>query len=243
MQVTVLGSGSSVQFEGRGSASFLLETDGKKVLLDAGFYLLDRLEKAGVMADEIDAVYISHKHPDHFMGLLHLLFALKNKYYTPKESLTIFGFKGIKEWIESFQGILGHWIQPDIKLIYKDDIKGNMDKISWQIFDTIHSNESTGVIINNLGKKLVYTGDTEYFEGLCDISEKADLLLAECGSGNDVRVKGHMSANDIEKIATIADVKKILITHIYPETDKTASSWQIGNTELMRSYDLQRISS
>ncbi|PLX66645.1 MAG: hypothetical protein C0602_11280 [Denitrovibrio sp.] len=242
MNLTVLGSGSAVQFENRGSASFLLESGGKKILLDAGFYVLDRMEKAGVMADEIDAVYISHKHPDHFMGLIHLLFALKNNYYTQKDELLIFGFKGLSGWLDSFRAILGSWMEPDIKISVSEENFGSLEDIHWQMFDTVHSDESTGVVIERKGKRLAYTGDTEYFDELPENVKGAELLIAECASGNDYGIKGHMSLNDIKKVVQIASVKKVLLTHIYPESDKTLIEWEEGETKFTRSYDLLKIS-
>lgn len=242
MELTVLGSGSSVQFENRASASFLLETSGKKIILDAGFCLLDRLERAGVRADEIDAVYISHKHPDHFFGLLHMLFALKHSFYSPKEEIFLFGFKGLGDWLDSFRKILGHWIEPDSKLIICEDVSGEFAGISWRLFDTVHSPESTGIVVESESRKLVYTGDTEYFEGLSDIARRADLLIAECGKGNGMSTKGHMSLDEVKKIAESSDISRILLTHIYPETDITQKKWRHLSTCFMRSDDLHKIS-
>jgi len=242
MDITVLGSGSAIQFEQRASASFLIDTNEKKLLLDAGFHLLDRLERCGVMVDEIDAVYISHKHPDHFFGLLHMLFALKNKHYTPKAKLRIFGFKGLADWLNSFKKIMGHWLEPDMDIIISESTTGGFAGIEWEIFKTRHTPESTGVIIKSEGKKLVYSGDTEYFKGLKEKTEGADLFIAECGSGNNNKIKGHMCLNDLYTIAESSDIKNILTTHIYPETDLTAEEWTHNNTKFMRSYDHHKIS-
>ncbi|PLX69366.1 MAG: hypothetical protein C0603_00110 [Denitrovibrio sp.] len=242
MDITVLGSGSAIQFEERASASFLIEANGKKILLDAGFHLLDRLEKNGIMADEIDAVYISHKHPDHFFGLLHLLFALKNRYYSPKEKLHIFGFKGLEAWIRSFQKLMGRWLEPNIELIFSEDTKGEFDEIKWQTFKTVHSPESTGIVLESKGKKIVYSGDTEMFDKLINIVNLADVFIAECGSGNNKKIKGHMCLNDILYITESAKVARVLLTHIYPETDQTDAEWKHGATLFTRSYDHYKIS-
>jgi len=242
MDLTVLGSGSSVQFEKRASASFLVETRNCKLVLDAGFTLMDRLERAKVMADQIDAVYISHKHPDHFMGLIHMLFALNNKYYTPKDKLLIFGFKGLKEWYEAFRQILGKWIEPPLELVFCEEETGSIKDINWQLFQTEHSSESTGIVVRQDNKKITYTGDTEYFDELAEIAEGSDLLIAECGSGNAEKIKGHMSLDDVKKLAESISVKHVLLTHIYPETDKTPDEWTHGKRRFMRSYDLHKIS-
>lgn len=54
---------------------FLLRTEGKTILLDAGLgapisQLMPKLEEEGVKADSLGLIYITHMHPDHIGGLL-----------------------------------------------------------------------------------------------------------------------------------------------------------------------------
>lgn len=54
---------------------FLLQTEGKNILLDAGLgapfsRLLPKLKELGVKPEELQLVYITHLHPDHIGGLL-----------------------------------------------------------------------------------------------------------------------------------------------------------------------------
>ena len=65
MRVTVLGSGS------RGNA-ILVQTDGVRLLVDAGFSgkdLARRMEAAEVPPESIDAIVITHDHGDHTRGM------------------------------------------------------------------------------------------------------------------------------------------------------------------------------
>lgn len=65
MRFCVLGSGSS------GNAA-LLQTEGARVLIDAGFSgrkLRQLLHEAGTQLDEIDAVFLTHEHGDHAVGI------------------------------------------------------------------------------------------------------------------------------------------------------------------------------
>lgn len=53
----------------------LLQTEGKKILLDAGLgapfsQLLPKLKEKGVTPEELQLIYITHLHPDHIVGLL-----------------------------------------------------------------------------------------------------------------------------------------------------------------------------
>lgn len=54
---------------------FLLQTEGKNILLDAGLgapfsQLFPKLEELGVMPEELQLIYLTHLHPDHIGGLL-----------------------------------------------------------------------------------------------------------------------------------------------------------------------------
>ncbi|MGA1862857.1 ribonuclease Z [Deferribacter thermophilus] len=240
-KLTVLGSGSVVQYEGRGSASYLLEIDDKKIVLDCGFYLLERLEQKGVMADEIDYIFVSHKHPDHFMGLIHFLFARKNKRAYSDKPVTIFGFKGLKEYIESFKNILGKWIEPDIEIHIIENEERDFGIFSYKLFKTKHTDESVGIVLNFDDKKLVYTSDTEYFEGLIEIVNNADLLIAECGKlkGEDFEV--HMSYDEVLEIAVNSNISTLLFSHFYPETDKFYIDAKDYNFKIFKARDLMTL--
>jgi phosphoribosyl 1,2-cyclic phosphodiesterase len=65
MRLQILGSGSA------GNAA-LLQTEGARVLIDAGFScrrLSELLRGAGARLEEIDAVFLTHEHGDHAAGI------------------------------------------------------------------------------------------------------------------------------------------------------------------------------
>ncbi|MGA1847191.1 MBL fold metallo-hydrolase [Deferribacter abyssi] len=241
VKFTVLGSGSAVQYENRGASSYLLKYNNKNIILDAGFCLLDRLEKVSVFADEIDYIFISHKHPDHFMGLVHFLFARKNKSSYSNNHLTVFGFKGLKSYICEFKKILGHWLEPEIDIKIIEDTKFSFDDFEYELFKTVHSDESVGIKIYIAGKKIVYTGDSEYFDDLIHHSYGADLFIADCGKIKGETMSGHMSYDEILNIAVSADVKNLLFSHFYPNSDKFEISSNNYNFNIFKARDLMSI--
>ena len=65
MKLWILGSGSS-------GNSVLIETERSRILVDAGFsprVLKQRLTRAGVAPDSIEAVVVTHEHTDHVKGV------------------------------------------------------------------------------------------------------------------------------------------------------------------------------
>src|SRR5690349_12114766 len=65
LKFTILASGSS------GNAAYL-ETDGVRILIDAGLsgkQIEERLSQIGVSARDLQAVFVTHEHSDHVCGL------------------------------------------------------------------------------------------------------------------------------------------------------------------------------
>ncbi len=67
--LTFLGTGCGWPTAKRASSSLLLETNGRRYLLDAGEPCTHRLKALGVSCESIDAMFISHGHSDHLAGL------------------------------------------------------------------------------------------------------------------------------------------------------------------------------
>jgi ribonuclease BN (tRNA processing enzyme) len=72
MRLTVLGACGAWPDAGQACSGYLVEHDGFRLLLDLGYATVPRLlQRAG--ADSIDAVFITHGHPDHCADLNPLL--------------------------------------------------------------------------------------------------------------------------------------------------------------------------
>ena len=75
--------------------------------------------------------------------------------------------------------------------------------------------------IESKGKSLVYSGDTDYSESLINLATKCDLLIIECTLANDnLKIKGHLTPNEVIKIIIETKPKKVVVTHFYPECDE-----------------------
>ena len=239
--LTVLGSGSAVPYENRVSSSYLVEFENTKILLDAGFCVVYRLADIGVSLDDIDTVFITHKHPDHFMGLIHFLFALKNPIYKNRNKLQIYGFKGLGNFLDEFKNILGKWICPEREIEIIEEYEGKFKNINYRILPVFHTEESVGIYINGMGKSLFYTGDTEYFESLTKGCSNIDLLIADCAANKKNIVKGHMNFEEVIRLGMKISAKKILFSHFYPDSDKFEINALDYDFIPFKAYDLMKI--
>jgi len=69
---------------------------------------------------------------------------------------------------------------------------------------------------------MVYAGDIcfDYPKSLVEISRNSDLLLIESGKPNQKKISGHLTPSRAGEIASQANVKKLVLTHFYPECEK-----------------------
>lgn len=73
MKIIVVGAGNAFSHKNY-NQSFLLEENGKKLLIDMGARVPLALHDAGISMADIEAVYISHAHADHIGGLEEMAF-------------------------------------------------------------------------------------------------------------------------------------------------------------------------
>ena len=74
MKIKVIGCGNAFSHKSF-NQSFLLEEDGRTMLIDCGLQVPEALENAGVDFKKIDDIYISHLHSDHIGGLEYFAFS------------------------------------------------------------------------------------------------------------------------------------------------------------------------
>lgn len=246
MNIYILGSGTCIPNKRRGSSGYYLEINDKKILLDCGNGTTWKLEHIGVSFTDIDYIFITHFHPDHTSDLIPFLFANKYSYDRRRDKdLYIWGGKGINDFIESLNLIYNDWLKPE-KLFVNEitDSKIQFNDFCVEVLNSLHTDNSLIYKITSAEYTLVYTGDTDYFKGLEEISRHADLLLIECSSVDNKKIKGHLTPSEIIKLARISNPKKIVLTHFYPDCDDFDIVKQIQSevdSEVIKAEDLKVI--
>ncbi len=246
MKITVLGSGTAAPRLDRNMSGYLLEADGKKILFDSGAGTIRQLLKLKINLLNIDNIFYTHLHNDHVNDLGAIIWS-NNYGIKRKKPLNIHGPKGFKKYFK----ILMEKILKPTKLNYKIKVKeiwnGSIIKIpinrtnnkiisknkNNMIIKSIKSEHtdasvSYGIEYNN--RSIVYSGDTDYSDEIIKISKNADLLILECSHPDNMKAKGHLTPFLCGKIAAKANVKKLVLTHFYPEADKVDIKKQCSRT-------------
>jgi len=213
LDLLFLGSGNAFAAEGRAFSSFLLNG---RYLFDCGPTVLQQLARAGVAPGEIEAVFISHYHADHFFGLPFLL--LDAKYGGRTKDLTIVGPPGIEARTRSllelgYPGVLDTTAYSRRYVEVTDGFQGSIGELSVQVAQVQHVDEFEcfAFRVENAGRSLVYSGDTTLCDGLLRLVEGAEVIVTEC-SCNDVPV--HLSPSGVEEVARHAPGAKVIVTHL-----------------------------
>jgi ribonuclease BN (tRNA processing enzyme) len=223
MKLHILGSGTCVPYERRGSSGYALGLSKSIVLLDCGNGTTWKLGEVGINYLEVDHIFLSHFHPDHTADLIPFLFATKYAYGSKREkSLHIWGGKGFKSFFSALKNVYNDWIVPinlNIEELGEDIVR--FDDFAISARRTIHIESSLAYRIESEGKSVVYSGDTDYSESLVGIAKDADVLIIECSMPDELKVKGHLTPTEVGRIAKESRAKKLIISHLYPICDET----------------------
>jgi ribonuclease BN (tRNA processing enzyme) len=238
IRVTILGSGTCVPSLARSASSVLVEIGATKLLLDSGPGTMHRLLHAGVEVFDIDAIFYSHFHPDHTGELVSFIFA--NKYPDSsrrRKLLTMGGGKGFDRFFGGLQSVYGDWMKlPDgmmrnIEFDNQGPDHKEFTSFRLETMPMMHRQESIGYrIINSAGDAVVYSGDTDITENLVSLAQGADLLICESAMPDELKTPGHLTPSLAGEMAAHANVKMLVLTHLYPECDRVDLTAQCRKT-------------
>jgi ribonuclease Z len=104
LSVAFLGTGGAVPSARRNTASLLVARGGERLLFDCGEGTQRQMQRSLGLV-QVDAIFFTHFHADHFLGLPGLL---KTYDLTERERpLTIYGPRGLRDLIQSLGRVIG----------------------------------------------------------------------------------------------------------------------------------------
>lgn len=217
LDLTFIGTGNAFA-PTRYWSSFLLND---RYLFDAPPTLLPHLKKLGKDPGDIEVVFISHFHGDHYFGLPFLL--LEYAELAPRtKDLTIVGPPGIAKRVQSttdlaFSNVFRKDRGYHLDLIEaKDGKSGSAAGISWTASKVEHvSNlESFAYRVEAGGRSLAYSGDTVMCPPLVPLAEGTDVFVVECSCWGE-NCGPHLNPRNIMELRErISPDTKFVLTHI-----------------------------
>ena len=219
MRLTVLGACGAWPEAGQACSGFMIEHDGFRLVVDLGYATVPRLLEH-VPADRVDAVFISHGHPDHCADLNPLLRA-RALQDNPPGPLPVYALPGALDAVLALDrpGMLaGAW------QMHQLEDRSNVDIGPFRAETRLlpHWVPNVGLRLTAGGEVLAYTGDSGPAAEVVELARGADLFLAEATYPDLVPADSRRylsSARDAGRQAAAAGAGRLMLTHLWPGTD------------------------
>lgn len=235
----LLGTGASISDPHR-TTTMLAVTDGPStIVVDCGGDVVQRLLAAGIDLDTIQALILTHEHPDHVGGFP--LFMEKIWLAPRRRPIPIYGIHAALDQAQRTFATFdtsGWDGLPEMAWQEIDHAPGTLmlDDARWRITaaPVVHPVPNVGLRIESKtsGGVVAYSCDTEPTPSVVDLGQDADLLVHEA---NGFVAGVHSSPEQAAQIAAQANAKRLLLVHLPPglaDDDLSEAHTHFAATEL-----------
>lgn len=216
MIVRILGSGTIAGKTNRNCSGYLVD---KCLLLDCGPGIWRALDSSGSDLRLINNVILSHFHVDHTSDLIVLLWARHVLEIGKEQVFSLFGPPGIKAWYKKLAVANKDWIgELQVEVHELSGRKVKVGDYTIRTLPTLHTFNSICIrITDSYNKSLFYSGDSGWNDNLIEVADSCDLAIIEASVSPENTAEDHLSSRLAAKIARKAKVKRLVLTHFYPE--------------------------
>lgn len=246
IKVTLLGTGTPLPIMDRFGPAILVQAGSENLLFDAGRGCYQRLYQLNVTYNKLTALFLTHLHSDHIVGLPDLWLT---GWLTSQRSLPLkaFGPEGTTNMISNLEKAFAYDISIRVKddhavsqgsKILADDItegivyENNGVKVTAFLVDHYLVVPAFGFRVDYRGHSVVLSGDTRYSENLIRYAKGTDLLIHEVVVAPDTLRKSdpryhifahHTTVEQAAKIFNLVKPKLAAYSHIvkmYGQTEQ-----------------------
>ncbi|MBW3604903.1 MAG: MBL fold metallo-hydrolase [Actinobacteria bacterium] len=222
VKVTVLGSAGSHPGNGRACSSYLVSAGDHHLLLDCGNGSMANLLDAVDPAD-LDAVIISHLHPDHFVDLYGLHYALR---FHPSGSKTVdvHAPDGARSLLTSvLLGDAGDSFNRHLPMhVAAAGERLEIGPFDIELYAANHPIETLASRVWVDGRIIAFSGDSGTTEELIECARDVDLFICDSTwlSRDAPFPKGvHMTGTEAGQYAAAAGAERLMVTHVFPQRE------------------------
>ncbi|MFB0546468.1 MAG: MBL fold metallo-hydrolase [Anaerolineae bacterium] len=241
-QLTILGSAAAVPDICHDNTYMILKGKASSILIDCGGSPLQRVQRVGVPLKTLEALIVTHHHPDHIYGVPVLFLGLclydhpGLHVFGPAESIaTILSFMDLLEW-ES-------WPTPFPVSFHEVEMMEEYPVIDSAEFEITAApvrhfipTIALKVVSKETGRSIVYSSDTEPCESLFRLAQGVDILIHESTGP----YPGHSTSAQAGIMAQRCRVKKLVLIHFPVLNVDLEALRQAAQAEFEGAVDLAR---
>lgn len=219
IEITLLGTGGgrfATITQKRRTAGIRIISEDLNFHLDPGPGALVYSINGGLNPQKLNAVFVSHCHPDHYTDAEVLIEAM-TKGTTKKRGVLVASRSVLHGNEIGFNPVVSKYHQqmPERVIEASPNKNFQIGNINVFVTEARHTDPDTVGFRFETSEfgSFAYTSDTEYFEGLSKYYEDVRLLMLCVMRPSGKPWKGHMTTNDAIKIIEEAHPEQAILTH------------------------------
>ncbi len=221
MEVVFLGVGEACD-QDHGNTSLLVRTSKACILLDCGFSVAHAVFSELNSPNELDAVWISHFHGDHFFSLPLLLLRLWEE--KREKPLDIVGPPGIEDVVVqsvrlAYPSFWDKFSFPVRFQVFPPEQTFQHLGCGWTTVWTEHSRPNLGLRLDEPESSVYYSGDGRPGAKTRDAVRGCSLMVHE-GFQVNLTVLGHGTVQEVMDMAEATGVKRLALVHMQRDERK-----------------------
>ena len=195
----------------RAASGYLLEYESVRIWVDAGGgtwrNLMDHLDYR-----ELDAVLLSHRHPDHTIDVFQAFHARHYGAEEPMEPIPLWAPAETIEHIDAFSKELSSAF--DLSPIAAGQTI-SFEGARFSFFEMAHPVETVGIRVEHGEDRFAYSADSGPDGDLTNLAQDVDVFICEATfQDSDDEWMGHMRASQAGAAAATANVGHLVLTHL-----------------------------
>lgn len=218
MRLTLLGTGSALPSPTRLQPGAVIERGDDTLLVDCGSGVTHRLLQSDIDYREVDTVLLTHTHLDHVAELPTLAKArLLNGY----QAFTVVGPEGTHDICDALFDVddLINRLNLTVRELPTGTDPFVIDEFTFKRAQTDHSKPGYAYRTDD---RVTIAGDTAPTEPVRSLADGSDVLVHECAYPDGTKSPGHSTPTALGELLSDIDIKRILLTHLFPETERHA---------------------
>ncbi|MFH1491676.1 MAG: ribonuclease Z [Pseudomonadota bacterium] len=225
MEVNFLGVGEAFD-ERLPNTSILIRIETERspvvLLLDCGFTAPSQFWKQGLGVDELDGIWISHFHGDHFFGIPAMLVRFWEE--GRRKELAFLGQAGIEKSTRdaldlAYQGFSEKIGFPVRFIEIEPNNLVEIFGISFRTVENVHSKRDLALRIDAGGKSVYYSGDGRPTPEGVELARGCSLIIQEAFH-TETEIPGHSTVTQAIAMGKECEALNLALVHIHRDVRK-----------------------